>query len=180
MTKPVLMADYHNAVLSALREISWVKSAEIYPGNTTTLQPSTVYFSVENWRYFANADNQLQVKFDANLFIVMSHQNTADSQIAIRTAAAELSHWVEGQQFGLEALDCAVFTQAGTYEFTPAQDDYVVWNISFSQVGALGTDPDESTAAPIKDILLGKAPDIGLLHRGDYQSIYQRKEAADE
>jgi len=32
MTKPVLMADYHHAVLSALREISWVKSAETYPG----------------------------------------------------------------------------------------------------------------------------------------------------
>jgi len=180
MTKPVLMADYHNAVLSALREISWVKSAEIYPGNTTNLKPSTVYFSLANWEYFANADGQLQVKFDGNLLIVMSRQNTADIQVAIRTAAAELSHWVEGQQFGVEGLDCAVFTQAKPYVFEPAQDDYVAWNLSFTQVAALGSDPHESTAAPMKDILLGKVPDIGQLHRGDYQSIYQRIEVIDE
>jgi len=180
MTKPVLMADYHNAVLSALRDVSWVKSAEIYPGNTTNLKPSTVYFSVANWAYFANADGQLQVKFDSNLFIAMSRQDTVDIQVAIRTAAAELSHWVEGQQFGLDALDCAVFTQAEPYEPESVQDDYVVWLVSFSQVAALGADPNESTAVPMKDILLGKAPDIGRLHRSDYQSVYQRKEVADE
>ncbi|MDT0208949.1 hypothetical protein [Serratia marcescens] len=50
MTQPILMASYHDAILSALREIEWVANADDYPEVVTQLETPAVYLSIAGWK----------------------------------------------------------------------------------------------------------------------------------
>ncbi|MEZ2829036.1 hypothetical protein [Serratia liquefaciens] len=181
MPTPILMAHYHEAVLSALREISWVTDADDYPETVTQLATPAVYFSIIGWKNVPSGDGQLRVEFEHDLFVVVDRSATADiskPQIYVRTAAADLSQWIEGQTFGLEGLEPAQFVSADPDEFDPEMAAYIVWRITFTQVAAMGEDPFESKAGPLKKVFLGKAPNIGSAHVDDYRLIYEKKEGA--
>lgn len=181
MPTPILMASYHDAILSALREIAWVVYADDYPEVVTQLETPAVYLSIAGWENSPGSDGQLRVEFEHDLFVVVDRSATAGiskPQIYIRTAAADLSQWIEGKTFGLEGLEPAEFVRAGPDNFDLAMDDYIVWRITFTQVAAMGEDPFESKAGPLKKVFLGKAPNIGSAHVDDYRLIYEKKEGA--
>lgn len=181
MATPILMASYHDAVLSALRGISWVVNADDYPEEVTQIDTPAVYFSIVGWENAPGSDGQLRVEFEHDLFVVVDRSATNEitkPQIYIRTAAADLSQWIEGQTFGLKGLEPARFVSAGPDEFDPVMAAYIVWRITFTQVAAMGEDPFESKAGPLKKVFLGKAPNIGSAHVDDYRLIYEKKEGA--
>ena len=181
MPKPILMASYHDAILSALREIEWVVYADDYPEVVTQLETPAVYLSIAGWEKTDGSDGQLRVEFEHDLFVVVDRSATNEitkPQVYIRTAAADLSQWIEGKTFGLEGLEPAQLDRVGPDDFDLALDDYIVWRVSFTQVAAMGEDPFESKAGPLKKVFLGKAPNIGSAHVDDYRLIYEKKEAA--
>ncbi|MEG3135521.1 hypothetical protein SC206_18345 [Rouxiella sp. T17] len=175
MAEPLLLAAYHDAVLSSLRKLSWVKDAETYPENVTPLTTPAVYFSLEGWEPGATCDGQLNVVLNASLYMVIDRSSATEKKpdIYARAAAADVSQWIEGQQFGLTHIEPAIFTGAAEDNFDPRLDAYLVWRVSYQQSVAFGPDPFAVTAAPLSKALLSRAPQVGEQHVGDYRLIYQ-------
>lgn len=147
----------------------------------TGLTTPAVYFSINSWERNGGNEGQLNVNFACDLFVVVDAAGAGVSrpEIFLRTAAADITQWIDGQQFGLTHLEPAVFIDASRDEFDPRMDDYLVWRISFTQSAAFGADPfaplNAPLNAPLKAAWLGKAPDIGRKHVDDYQLIYEAK-----
>ncbi|HHA1257599.1 hypothetical protein [Enterobacter asburiae] len=181
MAEPLLLGQYHDAVTDALKKIDWVRDADAYPENNvprfTGMTTPAVYFSINGWEQGGGNEGQLNVNLSCDLFVVVDAAGAGISrpEIFLRTAAADITQWIDGQQFGLTHLDPAVFIDAARDEFDPRMDDYLVWRISFTQSAAFGADPFAQLNSPLKAAWLGKAPDIGRAHVDDYQLIYEAK-----
>ncbi|WP_435890493.1 hypothetical protein [Escherichia coli] len=95
--------------------------------------------------------------------------------IFIRSAAADLTHWIDGQTFGLANVEPAIFISADADETDPRLDDYLVWQISFNQTVTFGMDPFATDNLPLQRAWLGVAPEIGRQHVDDYRLIFEGK-----
>lgn len=189
MAEPLLLGQYHDAVIAALKKISWVRDADAYPEKNiprfSGLVTPAVYFAVNGWEQNGGNTGQLNVSLSCDLFVVVdaagavvdaARAGVAKPSIFVGAAAADMTQWIDGQLFGLSHIAPAVFTSSERDEFDPRMDDYLVWRISFTQAAAFGADPFASTAGPLKKAFLGQAPDIGRAHVDDYRLIYERKE----
>ncbi|WP_168385801.1 hypothetical protein [Erwinia amylovora] len=181
MAEPLLLAQYHDAVITALKNIGWVRDADAYPEKNiprfSGLMTPAVYFTINSWEQAAGNEGQLNVDLSCDLFVVVDSAASGISkpEIFLRTAAADITQWIDGQQFGLTQIEPAVFTSAERDEFDPRMDDYLVWRISFAQGAAFGQDPFARTSVPLSQAWLGVAPDIGRAHVNDYHLIYKAK-----
>ncbi|HBV8468042.1 TPA: hypothetical protein MD734_005347, partial [Citrobacter freundii] len=139
------------------------------------LTTPAVYFSINSWEQGGGNEGQLGVNLTCDLFVVVDAAGSGVSQpeIFVRTAAADITQWIDGQQFGLGHIEPAVFTTAERDEFDPRMDDYLVWRISFTQAAAFGTDPFANNGMPLQQAWLGAAPDTGRNHVDDYQLIWE-------
>ncbi|WP_368900354.1 hypothetical protein [Mixta calida] len=180
MAEPLLMEPYHDAVVAALKEISWVRNAAHYPDEDipkfSGLITPAVYFTVNSWDPVANSTGQLSVELSCDLYVVADAAGDAgisQPEIFACCAAADITQWIDGQQFGLGNVEPAAFISAGKDEFDPRMDDYLVWRISFSQRAAFGADPFAPAGGPIKKIWLGAAPEIGAQNVDRYRLIYE-------
>ena len=146
MAEPLLLGRYHDAVTEALKKIGWVRDAGAYPERNVPrfsgLTTPAVYFSINSWEQGGGNEGQLSVNLTCDLFVVVDAAGSGVSQpeIFVRTAAADITQWIDGQQFGLGHIEPAVFTTAERDEFDPRMDDYLVWRISFTQAAAFGAD----------------------------------------
>jgi hypothetical protein len=180
MAEPLLLARYHDAVIGALGKLSWVRDADTYPEKNipkfTGLVTPAVYFALNSWEQAGGSDGQLSVEMSCDLFVVVdaAGAGTDKPEIFLRTAAADLTQWIDGQQFGLSQVDPAQFTSAERDEFDPRMDDYLVWRVSYTQGAAFGADPFSLAAGPLREVWLGRAPDIGCAHVDDYRLIFER------
>lgn len=134
-----------------------------------------MYFTINSWEQAGGNEGQLNIGLTCDLFVVVDAAGAGISspEIFVRTAAADITQWIDGQQFGLGHIEPAVFTSAERDEFDPRMDDYLVWRLSFTQSAAFGVDPFARFNAPLKAAWLGKAPDIGRAHVDDYKLIYE-------
>ena len=175
MAEPLLLGAYHRAVLGSLRKLSWVKDADTYPEKITQLVTPAVYLSVEGWDPAATSAGQTNVSLSASLYVVIDRSSDIEEKpdIYVRAAAADITQWIEGQQFGLPHIEPAIFMGASEDNFDPNMDDYLVWRISYEQLAAFGADPTAITRALIKKAYLGVVPDVGEEHVADYRLIYQ-------
>lgn len=179
MAEPLLLGRYHDAVTDALKKIGWVRDAGAYPERNVPrfsgLTTPAVYFSINSWEQGGGNEGQLNVNLTCDLFVVVDAAGSGVSQpeIFVRTAAADITQWIDGQQFGLGHIEPAVFTTAERDEFDPRMDDYLVWRISFTQAAAFGTDPFANNGMPLQQAWLGVAPDTGRNHVDDYQLIWE-------
>ncbi len=179
MAEPLLLGSYHDAVIESLKKISWVADADAYPERNVPrfddLVTPAVYFTINSWDQAGGNEGQLNVSLSCDLFVVIDSAGEALSvpEIFLRTAAADITQWIDGQQFGLTQLEPAVFVSAEKDEFDPRMDGYLVWRISFTQSAAFGADPFATTNGPLRQVWLGKAPDIGSAHVDDYRLIYE-------
>lgn len=178
MAEPLLMGQYHDAVMGALKRISWVRDADAYPDKNipkfSGLITPAVYFTINRCSNAGGNEGQLSVELDCDLFIVVdaAGSNTERPEIFLRSAMADITQWINGQQFGLPHIEPAVFNSGERDEFDPRMDDYLVWRVNYSQVAAFGADPFPA-GAPLKKIWLGEAPDIGSAHVNDYRLIWE-------
>lgn len=179
MADPLSLAVYHHAVIETLRQLPWVADADTYPENRTQLVTPAIYLSVDSWNPCSNTSGQPSVTLSVSLFIVVDRSSATLTKpdIYIRSAAADVTQWLDGQQFGLPYVDGAEFISAEADAFDPQFDDYLVWRINFEQQAAFGADPFAQSGSLLKGVWLGKAPDIGMGHVMDYRKIY---EVADE
>ena len=175
MADPLSLAVYHHAVIETLRQLPWVADADTYPENRTQLVTPAIYLSVESWNPCSNPSGQPSVTLSVSLFIVVERSSATITKpdIYIRSAAADLTQWLDGQQFGLPHIEGAIFVSAEVDAFDPQLDDYLVWRISFEQQAAFGADSFAQSGASLKGVWLGKAPDIGNGHMADYRKIYE-------
>lgn len=176
MAEPLLIPTYHDVVIKSLQNIGWVLHADVYPEDKTQLETPAVFMSISGWDNQASGDGQLSISLDVDLFVVVDRSSVSIDKpdIYVRAAAADLTQFIQGQQFNLTNVDPAIFVSASPDEFDPEMDDYLVWRISYTQNAAIGEDPDASNAALLSEAWLGKAPDIGRAHITDYQLIYKR------
>lgn len=181
MAQPLFIARYHDAVISALKNIRWVRDADTYPEKNIPryngLRTPAVYFTLNSWEPAEQTTGQMAVSLFCDLSIVTERtaEGVTKPDIFLRSAAADISQWIEGQLFGLDGLGPAVFTGAEQDEFDPRMDEYLVWRVSFTQQASLGPDPFESTGHPLREVWLGLSPETGLQHVDDYHLIYERK-----
>ncbi|HCR9757150.1 TPA: hypothetical protein OPR07_000337 [Citrobacter koseri] len=181
MAEPLLLAQYHDAVIGALKKIEWVRDADAYPEKNVPrfsgLVTPAVWLTINGWEKGGGNEGQLNVVLSCDLFVVVdpAASGVSKPEIFLRTAAADITQWIDGQQFGLNYPEPAVFIDAGRDEFDPRMDDYLVWRISYTQSAAFGADPFAQLNAPLKAVWLGKAPDIGCAHVDDYRLIYEAK-----
>lgn len=181
MAEPLLLAKYHDAVTAALKNIEWVRDADAYPERNVPhfsgLTTPAVYFTINSWEQGGGNEGQLNVELSCDLFIVVDSSGAGITrpEIFLRTAAADITQWIDGQQFGMTQIEPAVFIDAARDEFDPRMDDYLVWRISFTQGAAFGSDPFVRTSNSLSTAWLGVSPDIGRQHVDDYQLIYEAK-----
>lgn len=182
MAEPLSLAEYHNAVINTVKaQLPWVRDADTYPEKNcprfSGLVTPAVYFALNNWGSQEGNEGQLNVELECDLFVVIdsASQTISKPDIYLRAAAADLTQWVNGQLFGLSRLEPAVFTTAEKDDFDPRMDDYLVWRVSFTQAAAFGVDPFAPTGAPLREVWVGQAPDIGRKHVDDYTLIYEAK-----
>ncbi len=118
MAEPLLLGRYHDAVTDALKKIGWVRDAGAYPERNVPrfsgLTTPAVYFSINSWEQGGGNEGQLSVNLTCDLFVVVDAAGSGVSQpeIFVRTAAADITQWIDGQQFGLGHIEPAVFTTA--------------------------------------------------------------------
>lgn len=177
MAEPLLMSHYHESVIASLKKLSWVKEADSYPQITAQLNTPAVYLAVDEWETAATSDGQLRVLITASLYVVVDRlaQTAEKPAIKLRAAAADLTQWIEGQQFGLDNVEPATFKKASEGILDPNMNDYLVWRIIFEQGVTFGVDPFASTGVPIQGVWLGSKPNIGEQHIADYRLIYEGK-----
>lgn len=141
MAEPLSLARYHDAVISALKQITWVSDAGAYPEKNiprfTGLVTPAVYFTINSWEQNGGNEGQLNVELSCDLYVVVdAASGLSCPEIFLRTAAADITQWIDGQQFGLTHISPAVFTAAERDEFDPRMDDYLVWRVSFTRGGS--------------------------------------------
>ncbi|TKU54845.1 MULTISPECIES: hypothetical protein [unclassified Citrobacter] len=178
MAEPLSLARYHEAVTSTLKKITWVRDAGAYPEKNiprfTGLVTPAVYFTINSWEQNGGNEGQLNVELSCDLFVVVdAASGLSCPEIFLRTAAADITQWIDGQQFGLTHISPAVFTTAERDEFDPRMDDYLVWRVSFTQSAAFGVDPFARTGMPLNQVWLGAVPDTGRQHVDDYHLIWE-------
>ncbi|EAA7255902.1 hypothetical protein DPU22_25875 [Salmonella enterica subsp. enterica serovar Newport] len=187
MAEPLCMASWHAAVLGALKELKWIRDADTYPERVTQLVTPAVFLAVDGWDAKNNADGQMTVVLSAALWVLVDRAGEPDKEkkeerraikpdIFIRSAAAALSHWLDGQTFGLANVEPAIFISADADETDPRLDDYLVWQISFNQTVTFGVDPFATDNLPLQRVWLGVAPEIGRQHVDDYRLIFEGKQ----
>ncbi|EBW9943338.1 hypothetical protein DQS39_24585 [Salmonella enterica subsp. enterica serovar Give] len=185
MAEPLCMASWHAAVLGALKELKWIRDADTYPERVTQLVTPAVFLAVDGWDAKNNADGQMTVVLSAALWVLVDRAGESENEktevaakpdIFIRSAAADLTHWLDGQTFGLANVEPAIFISADTDETDPRLDDYLVWQISFNQTVTFGVDPFASDNLPLQRVWLGVAPEIGRQHVDDYRLIFEGKQ----
>ena len=116
MAEPLLLGQYHDAVTGALEKIAWVRDADAYPEKNvprfTGLATPAVYFSINGWEQGGGNEGQLNVNLSCDLFVVVDAAGAGVSrpEIFLRTAAADITQWIDGQQFGLTSLEPAVLS----------------------------------------------------------------------
>lgn len=177
MAEPLCMASWHAAALDALKQLKWVKDADTYPDRVTQLTTPAVFLAVDGWDADGNADGQVSVVLSASLWVLVDRAGESPAgkpDIIIRSAAAALTHWIDGQTFGLAGVAPAVFVSADADETDPRLDDYLVWQVSFNQAVTFGTDPFATDNLPLQRVWLGMAPDTGAQHADDYRLIFDR------
>jgi hypothetical protein len=182
MAESLCIASYHAAVLNSLQELKWIKDADTYPERATQLVTPAVFFAVDGWDPKSNSDGQMTVVLSAALWVLVDRAGepeeektgvTAKPDVFIRSAAADLTHWIDGQTFGLGSVEPAVFISADADETDPRLDDYLVWQISFNQTVTFGVDPFVTDNLPLQRVWLGVAPEIGQQHVDDYRLIFE-------
>lgn len=128
MAEPLSLARYHDAVISALKQITWVSDAGAYPEKNiprfTGLVTPAVYFTINSWEQNGGNEGQLNVELSCDLYVVVdAASGLSCPEIFLRTAAADITQWIDGQQFGLTHISPAVFTAAERDEFDPRMSD---------------------------------------------------------
>ncbi|MBZ4087724.1 hypothetical protein JYG52_23910, partial [Escherichia fergusonii] len=106
MAEPLSLARYHDAVISALKQITWVSDAGAYPEKNiprfTGLVTPAVYFTINSWEQNGGNEGQLNVELSCDLYVVVdAASGLSCPEIFLRTAAADITQWIDGQQFGL-------------------------------------------------------------------------------
>lgn len=174
MSEPMLLASYHDTVVSSLKALPWVVHAAHYPETRTQFLTPAVFLVVNGWQPSPGCTGQTPVTLDCDLFVVCdmaASDAIAIPEVYARAAAADLSRWIDGQTFDVDSLAPAEFTGAVRDDFDPLMDDYLVFRVSYTQDMVLGLDPFAPSGAPLQGVYLGKAPDTGTAHVNDYQLI---------
>ncbi|MCW5003533.1 hypothetical protein M7963_18635 [Enterobacter roggenkampii] len=165
------LTSWHAAVLNALRALPFVRRAEHYPEDLQTpLETPCVLLSLDDWENAGRASGETEVELAASLHLVCDKSAAGEPapEVYARELAAQLSQWVNGHTFGLPDMSPAVFTTAQRDGFDPSLDGYIVMRVDFVQRLALGPDLFERTGAPLKQVMLGRAPEIGAAHAEKY------------
>ena len=182
MTRPVMMGEWHKALVDSLSTLSWAKNVADYPEEITKLTTPAIFIDVPGWQPAESADGQVNVIIRCDLFLVVDKSgNSVDKpEVYSRALAMDLTQWLQGATFGLESAEPAEFLDATRDEFDRRLGDYIVFRVSFSQQLPVGEplfpDPD---GLPLNRVYLGIAPDIGRTHEQDYRLIYERQEETD-
>lgn len=168
--------DWHGAVLTALKTLNWALTVDAYPETVTPLATPCIFLDVPGWRPEESPDGQLQLGVMADLFVVvdksLSGPDLPPPAVYLRCLAMDLSQWLDGNDFGLDAANGATFTDAEADVFDKRFDEYLVYRVSFEQVIPAGIPlfplPD---GAPLQKVWLGISPETGKAHEDDYQLI---------
>lgn len=191
MSSALTMSAWHKAVIQALSGISWVR----FSGNYETLctqaagpeprivddnwQTPAVLVSVPGWAMTDSrtGDGRLNVELDVELYVVADrlprNADMRDAELFVRSAAADISQWAHGNNFGVPGVEPAVFVRAERDAFAPELDDYLVFRVELTQRASLGVDPfAPGEGLPLQSVWLGRAPDIGSAHVDDYRLIF--------
>lgn len=164
-------AHWHEAVLAALKGLPFVVSAAHYPEELSTpLATPCVLLAVDDWDNAGRASGQTEVELSASLYLICdrSAPGAMMPEVYARELAAQLTQWVNGHHFDLPDVTPAVFTTAQRDGFEPALDGYIVMRVDFVQCLPLGPDLFERTGAPLKQVMLGRAPETGAAHAEKY------------
>lgn len=170
----ITLVELHTAVLAHLRDVSWQRFTGSYPEVKTALVTPALYFAVNAWSRAEAGTDQLHVDVDCSIYLAVNRsldiEGRASPELYARDLADDLTCLVDAQTFGLE-IEPSVFVSAEVDEFDEEMDDYHVWRIDFSVLLPVGPDPHDITRAPLQQVWLGKAPDIGKGHEEDYLAL---------
>ncbi|MCY1698659.1 hypothetical protein OVA10_11445 [Lelliottia sp. SL45] len=170
----VAVFDLHNAVLTHLKGVSWQRDVGAYPELKTALVTPALYFAINAWSRADAGTDQLHVDTDCSVYLAVNRSleiaGNMSAELYARDLADELTCLVDAQTFGLN-IEPSVFVSAEVDEFDTEMDDYHLWRIDFSVQLPVGVDPHDIARAPLKQVWLGKAPDIGCEHEEDYLAL---------
>lgn len=181
--KTITMSGYHEALQASLNTLSWVSFSGHYAEIKTQLTTPAVLVSVPSWQKAERhlSCGKMTVDLDVELYVVCDNSMTNEStggqkpnaELFVRSAAADLTQWLDGNFFGLECVTPAAFVRAEREEFNPDMDDYVAFRLEFTQGVALGVDPfSPGEGEALHKVWLGVAPNIGAEHIDDYRPIF--------
>lgn len=173
--------EYHNAVESSLKKIPWVKTVGVYPEIPDGFETPAIFFEVESWEHESDsvAGAAMSIIVQSNLYVLREFEADLYGRKA-RNAALYLSNWIQGRQFGemtkpaeFISAEEATWNQAGK-----AVSSHCVWAVSLSQEVHIGEDPyaPDDDVGRLKEVWLGKVPDVGLEHIEDYRLIARAKD----
>lgn len=170
------MPRYHRALCDALQGLPWVRHTGAYPEEQTRFTTPAVFVSVPGWSR-AEGASMLTLDLEIEFFVVCDRVPTdanPEPEIFSRSAALDLTQWLEGNFFGLNGVEPLIFQDCQRDNFDPAMDDYLVFRITASQQVTAGEDPyAPGNNAPLNEVWLGKVPDVGRAHIDDYRLIYR-------
>lgn len=173
-----LVPAYHGAVTAALKTLPWVLHADTYPEERTAFTVPAVFFSVPGWSRTDDISGRMAIELELDFFVVCDQLKTRENpepEIYARSAAMDLSIWLQGNTFGQTDVEALEFVDCNRDAFDPEMDDYVVFRLTATQKIVVGEDPyAPSGNAPLTEVWLGRVPEVGRAHIDDYQLIYRR------
>lgn len=170
----VTLVELHNAVLESLRGVAWQRFTGAYPEVKTALVTPALYFAINAWSRADAGTDQLHVDADCSIYLAVNRSLNIEGgmspELYARDLADDLTCRVDAQTFGLD-ISPSVFLSAEVDEFDKEMDDYHLWRVDFSVELPVGPDPHDITRAPLQQLWLGKAPNIGAGHEEDYTPL---------
>ncbi len=127
-----LWKGLHEAICKTLKEeIPAIQTCEVYPAIRREIIAPAVFVelaSLESGKDPGTEELALRARFEARVVV---NGTVEDSQVVVRSLAAEVARVVNKNTWNVENVSPGEFLSAGVDDFKPELDAYLVWLVEW-------------------------------------------------
>lgn len=174
------ISEYQNLVVAQLAQMTWAETIGVYPDLPGGFPTPAIFIDVARWeKSNMSIGGGITLDLTCNIYLLRhftagegeDETEQGGAEMRVRNAAGIISEWIDGRQFG-GVTGPAVFESADPMQWQAGDvsPEYAIWCVTYTQPLAVGIDPFDppADAAPLKQIFVGFAPDVGAAHEEDY------------
>lgn len=174
MADAVTIESLHEGIKQALSEaFTELKTVDDYPTEKGRIATPAAFLDLAALEPDAeggeDGTERLVMTLRWELYLVLGLP-VPEVKRAVRTLAANVALWVQGNRFGLPVRP-AQFIRAEPNDFSPGLERYLPWVVEFEQTVLLGSSVWDADGVVPTELYLGYEPNTGPDHIDDYERV---------